>query len=61
MTDLAELARFTAELPFPLGYHIEMRGGRIMPDMRIGGQLGGEMLTTGPALRAPCSSSAAAR
>ena len=40
------------ELPFPRGYHIEIRGGRRMPDMSIGGQLGGEMLTTGPALRA---------
>ena len=40
------------ELPFPRGYHIEIRGGRRMPDMSLGGQLGGEMLTTGPALRA---------
>ncbi len=39
------------EMSFPRGYHIEIGGGRQMPSMGLGGLLGGDVLTTGDALR----------
>ncbi|CAN5390510.1 GMC family oxidoreductase [soil metagenome] len=39
------------EMAFPRGYHIEIGGGRQMPSMGLGGLLGGDVLTTGDALR----------